>query len=336
MAVTTFLGALGAPVSDSLLVRLAESVSLVEATLREQVRSETRLVEQVGSLTLTGGGKRLRPALVHLSALATGRTFDPNRAVMLGAAIEMVHMATLVHDDVLDDAATRRGNPTAFSVCGATASILGGDVLLAKAMALLAEDGDLAVIRAVSRAVVELAEGEVRELEARGDWQLSEHDHLQIVRMKTASFLECCCRVGAMIAGASEPENDALCTYGHHLGMAFQIVDDALDFDGDPAVTGKPVGTDVRDGQATLPLILARDGLPAQLQNLVSEKFGCLTEAEVEAVIAEIKASGSVGLAKTRAAGEAIAARRALDLLPESEERSLLAAVADFVVNRDH
>lgn len=332
---TSFLGALGAQVSEQLLSSLAEFVAKVELELRYQVASETELVEKVGVLTLTGGGKRLRPALVALSAMATQRPFELARAVKLGAAIEMVHMATLVHDDVIDKAATRRGNPTAASVCGSTASILGGDVLLAKAMALLAEDGDLAIIRAVSQAVVELAEGEVRELEVRGDAFLSEEAHLKVVRMKTASFIECCCRVGALLARATEPETDALCTYGHHLGMAFQTIDDALDFEGDPHVTGKPVGTDVREGQASLPLILVRDSFSPAMQSVLAAKFGQLQDDEADAVISATIVAGGVEAAKQRAQHEATAARLALGLLAESDEKLLLGSVAEFVVCRD-
>ena len=196
-------------------------------------------MNRVGGLTLRAGGKRLRPAFVSLAAAATGLPYDPSRARKLGAGLEMIHMATLIHDDVIDHAAMRRGKPTAAAEVGNTASILSGDVLLARAMSLLAEDGDLDLIRTVSAAVVDMAEGEVREVEVRGDFDLRSEDHFDILQRKTAALVEACCEGGAIIAGAPKPVTEALKAYGHHVGLAFQIADDLLDYRGDPAKTGQ-------------------------------------------------------------------------------------------------
>lgn len=316
-------------VGPEILAQISEEIRLVEEVLRECVSSRVKLVHEVGRHTLDAGGKRLRPALVILAARATGLPFDAARARKLGACMEMVHMATLIHDDVIDHAATRRGKPTASAVFGNTASILSGDVLLSRAMAILAEDGDIDIIRQVSSAVVELAEGEVMELEARGDFGISREDHYAILRMKTASFIEACCRVGALVSGAPKEIADALGTYGHHLGLAFQIVDDLLDYQGDPAKTGKPQATDFKEGCVTLPLITLRDdqGL-SSLDGFGDEK------ADVKPVLDLMTRHASFALTREIAEAHISQATTALCALPESADQTLLDGVAHFVLER--
>lgn len=336
MNTAAFIGRLTGDVDLNLLAEMKAWTDQVEAVLRTEVGSQVPMVEEIGRLTLEAGGKRLRPALVRLSAAASGRPYDPDRAIRLGCAMEMIHMATLIHDDVIDDAGTRRGAPTAFSRFGSTASILGGDVLLAKAMSLLAIDGDLAIIRMVSRAVVELAEGEVEELALRGRLDISAEQYERIIRMKTAGFIECCCRVGALLARADESTEEALAQYGHGLGMAFQIVDDVLDYRGDSAMTGKPVAGDFREGQPTLPLLYLLAELTESERGEVTEHFG--TESSVDAidnVQRALRNHGSLTRAYQKACEFATTATRALDPLPDSHERRLLTGVAQFVLNRE-
>ncbi|MDI9641222.1 polyprenyl synthetase family protein [Kamptonema cortianum] len=331
-----FLQKLGHEVDPIILADLVERISAVETELTSSVRSQVHLVQSVAELTLGGGGKRLRPALVILSALVCDPTAPSDRLRMLATAVELVHMATLVHDDVIDDAATRRGKPTAFSVYGNTASILGGDVMLAKAMAILAEDGDLPIIRTVSQSVVELAEGEVKELAARGNIDLTVEEHLSVLRMKTAGFMECCCRVGAMSANANKETLEAIAAYGHHLGMAFQIADDILDFQGDQAKTGKPCATDFRDGQATLPLIHAMPAFGEDQRQFTAEKFGNgVSESEIAQIIQWMTDEGSFTHASNLASEHVERALSALDKLPHSPHKTLLASVAKMVVGRE-
>lgn len=324
-------------ISPKLLEETTAYIQDVERELQLQVNSVIPLVEEVGRITLDGGGKRLRPALVFLAARATGLPFEGSRAVQLGTAMELIHMATLIHDDVIDDAATRRGRPTAFSVHGITPSILGGDVLLAKAMQILAEDGDLRIIRMVSRAVVELAEGEVQEIAVRGQLDLSLDDHLSVLRMKTASFIECCCRIGGMLTASSEIATDALGQYGHHLGMAFQIVDDILDFRGDSSKTGKPIATDFIDGQSTLPLIYLLTELSAEERTFVGSKFGNgASEEDLKMIVGWMNDRKALARADQDAREHASTARESLERLPESDERRLLAGVTFGVTRRQN
>jgi len=248
----------------------------------------------------------------------------------------MVHMATLIHDDVIDHSDTRRGRPTAAALFGNTGSILSGDALLAKAMVILADDGDLAIIRAVSRAVVEMAEGEALELATRGNFELSEAEHRRILRMKTASFVECCCQVGARLAAADDLVRDGLTEYGHHLGMAFQIVDDLLDYRGDREATGKPIATDFREGCATLPLIALRDRLSDEELAVVCRKFGNgVADDELRMIGEWMELRGAYAAAEEAAQAHVRAALEALSPVPTSDAKILLQEIATFVLRRD-
>lgn len=314
---------------------IAQEISMVEAELGRVIRSQVKLVTEVSTHILEAGGKRLRPAFVTLAARSTDLPFDIDRARKLGACMEMIHMATLIHDDVIDHSPTRRGKPTANSVFGNTASILSGDVLLSKAMTILAIDGDLEIIRTVSSSVVELAEGEVRELETRGIFDLPEEEHFEILRMKTASFIQCCCEAGALVAGAPDEVRFALGRYGHHVGLAFQIIDDLLDYRGDKALTGKTLATDFREGCATLPLIYLSEKLSEEEKSVARHKFGNgVTDDEVRMICNWMDSRGAFDRAMATAHLHASLALEALNVLPDSPDRALLETVAEFVVSR--
>lgn len=320
---------------DQVLSSLADGVALVEDELRSLVDSPVQLVADVGRHTLEAGGKRLRPAFVNLAARATRCPYEISRAVRLGAAMELVHMATLIHDDVIDNADTRRGRATAAAIFGNTASILSGDVMLARAMVVLAEDGDLEVIRTVSRAVVEMAEGEARELETRGRYDLPEEEHLAILRMKTASFVEGCCAVGATIAGADDELRNALSCYGHHIGMAFQIIDDVIDFREEESVTGKPRATDFREGCATLALIRLRSHTSPEEGEEIRTLFGNgVTDSQIDDLVEKMRRTGALHEAEDVARAHVDSAIRALGPVPTSEDKALLVALGEFVLQR--
>ena len=336
MTAQAFTALTGGRIRPETLDRIGHEVALVEEELALRLKSDVELVNRVGGLTLRAGGKRLRPAFVALAAAATGLPYEPARARKLGAGLEMIHMATLIHDDVIDHAATRRGKPTAAAEMGNTASILSGDVLLARAMSLLAEDGDLDLIRTVSAAVVDMAEGEVREVEVRGDFDLRSEDHFDILQRKTAALVEACCEGGAIIAGAPRAVTEALKAYGHHVGLAFQIADDLLDYRGDPAKTGKPLAGDFREGQATLPLILLRERLSeAEAQNVRTKFGGGVTDDELRMYADWMETRGAFAEAERIAKAHVEEALKALDALPNTPERELLETIAEYVVRRE-
>jgi octaprenyl-diphosphate synthase len=319
------------------LARMQSEIVGVEETLKALVHSDVRIVDEVNRQTLAAGGKRLRPAFVLLVAQATGLGFDPGRLHRLAAVQEMIHMATLIHDDVIDHASTRRGRPTAASVFGNTAAILSGDVLLAKSMEVLAADGDLEIIRTVASSVVEMAEGEAREVETRMEFDLSEEDHLQILRMKTATFVECCCRVGALAAKAPSEHVDAYGRFGHYVGLAFQIIDDLLDYQGDELVTGKPVATDFREGCATLPVIYLREILTDEERDFAQNRFGAQpTDDEIRMICGWMETRQAYDRARSAAEEFAGLARAALRETPASPARDTLEAVVDFVLSRNN
>jgi octaprenyl-diphosphate synthase len=313
---------------------LAADVVRAEGVLARALESDADKVEAIGKHVSEAGGKRLRPLLVALSARAVGKPYDESRVAALGACMEMIHMATLIHDDVVDNADTRRGRPTACSLFGNTAGILTGDVLLARAMELLAVDGDLGIIRMVSTAVVELATGEVMEVDSRGVFDLDQERHFEILRRKTATFIAACCKAGAMAAGASEQEVQALGEYGESVGMGFQIADDLLDFRSD--VSGKPRAIDFREGCATLPLILIRKQLSADEESYVRSKFGNgVVDSDLEQIGRWMEERGAFAAAESHAREFAATAKGALGRLPETPARELLGGLAEMLILRD-
>jgi octaprenyl-diphosphate synthase len=318
-----------------LLTRVSEEVAEIESEIRRSTDSPVALIREVAAHTLSAGGKRLRPAFVMLAGKAINPDVSEERLRKLGACMEIIHMATLVHDDVLDGAPTRRGKPTASQLYGNEAAIMSGDVFLAKAMLLLAGDGDLDVIKTVSEAVCEIAEGEVFELEARGEFDLDVDQHLEILRMKTASFIRCCCEIGAIAAGATKAQRKALADYGHYTGMAFQVADDLLDYRGDKSKTGKPIATDFREGQATLPLIFLREKLSEAEMQIARKRFGgSVSEDEVRMLCDWMATRGAFEACENLAADHISKAHSALDLLESSMPKDMLHAVADYVLAR--
>jgi octaprenyl-diphosphate synthase len=321
--------------ASSLVAELVAEGAEIERLLGEEMKSSAKLVEQVGRHTLRAGGKRLRPAFVLVGARATGLPFSVELARKVGVSMEMIHMATLIHDDVIDNSAMRRGLPTAAAIFGNRASILSGDALLAKATGLLTNDGDIRLIQLVSAAVSDMAVGEVREVEERSNFYLEENVHLEILNLKTASFIQACCESGAQIAGAGEPILAALRDFGRHIGLAFQLVDDLLDYRGDKTKTGKPIAADFIEGQATLPLIYLRETLSGNEAEFVQSVFGASPSGDdLRLIVGWMAERGCFQRCEAKAKDHARVALEAARSLPNESARSLMTAVADFVLAR--
>lgn len=309
----------------------------VEARLNGEITSDVRTVHKLSGYVLRAGGKRLRPALVALSARTVNPNPDARRLNTVASSVELVHMATLVHDDVVDDTATRRGQATANAVFGNGVAVITGDFLLARAMRLLAADGDLRIMRTVSEITIEMSEGEVMEILATGDPRITLDRYYDILRKKTACFVEGCCRCGAILGGADPAQEAALSEYGYRLGMAFQIADDLLDYTGDPSVTGKPVGSDLRDGRATLPFLLALSESSESEERRLLGAFGN-NEVDSDSIAVMIRILDSHGaFDRTReiARGHVELAEAALEALPPTSARDCFAALTDYVIQRD-
>ncbi|MEP6753924.1 MAG: polyprenyl synthetase family protein, partial [Chthonomonadales bacterium] len=309
----------------------------VEARLDHEIDSDVKTVYALSGHILSAGGKRLRPAMVCLSARAVCDNPDVSRLTTVAAAVELVHMATLVHDDVVDNTATRRGKPTANAVFGNGVAVLSGDFLLARSMRLLAIDGDLKIIRTVSEITIEMSEGEVMEIMATGDPRI-QHDHYyEILRKKTAVFVEGCCRCGAVLAGATEEQENCLAEYGYRLGMAFQIADDLLDYTGDPNVTGKPIGSDLRDGRATLPFMMALESASSEDRERLLAAFGNvnLSDAAVSEIVHLLDKYDVFEQTRVVAREHVEMAESSLKMLSPSVARTCFEALTQYVVQRD-
>jgi octaprenyl-diphosphate synthase len=302
---------------------------------RELAGSPVQLVRELGEHVALAGGKRLRPILVLL-----GAALDVNpgpRAPRLGCIVELLHTATLIHDDVVDEATLRRGRPSAHARFGVDAAVLVGDHFYSRCMALLVRDGDLRVMDALATAMVSMTEAEVFQLERKRAGELSEADYLRIIRQKTATFMSACCRIGGLAGGLEPDAVEALATYGERLGIAFQIIDDSLDFAADPVRLGKAIGHDLREGKRTLPLIVTLDRASAEERALILDTLGRpgVLETDVAEVHRLVKVYDGVGYAASRASTYATAGVAALDRVPRSEAREILSLIAEYVIHRD-
>ena len=243
------------PSLDPLMHLVADDMNGVNAVILDRMQSKVALIPELAGHLIAGGGKRMRPMLTLACARLLG--YPGNRHHKLAAAVEFIHTATLLHDDVVDGSGMRRGKRTANLIWGNSASVLVGDFLFSRAFELMVEDGSLKVLKILSSASSVIAEGEVEQLTAQRRIETDEEQYLAIIGAKTAALFAAACRVAPVVAEASEEAELALEAYGKNLGIAFQLADDVIDYESDPAVMGKGVGDDFRDGKMTLPLILA-------------------------------------------------------------------------------
>ncbi len=327
----------GAPGSyQNLIDRFAADLAAVEAAIAGNLASSNELLEAMAAHVVKSGGKRLRPLLVILTARLSGYTGGDH--VVLGNVVEYLHAATLLHDDVLDDAALRRGAPSANRVWGNHLAVLGGDFLYTTAFDLLLTSTPRQIMRLLCRCSLDMIDGEVLQRRWRNRHDISEEVYLDIVARKTASLISGCCRAGALLAGADPSRVEALGRFGSHLGTAFQVIDDTLDYLADPVRLGKALGGDLRQGTVTLPLIhlLRRTGLVAE-QSRIRELIerGEVDAAGIEEIVSLLREQRCGESAMARAREFANAARLALEPLAGTELHAALCAAADFVINRD-
>jgi octaprenyl-diphosphate synthase len=314
---------------------VGEELGAIEAEISRQLDSSIGLIHEMGSYIAEAGGKRLRPILLLLAARMAG--YRGPRGVKLGCVVELLHTATLVHDDVVDQAPLRRGRASANARWGDDASVLVGDHLYAKSFALLVHDNDPGVMETLARATVSMTEAEVFQLEKKRGGQANEVDYLRIITQKTASFFSACCRIGALLGQCDRVRLDALTRFGLRVGVAFQISDDSLDFVADQVRLGKAVGADLREGKRTLPLIVTLDRADRnereRMLALLRER--ALEPEGVEEIRRLVVKHDGVEYALDRAREYAQGAKEDLAAFPLSEERETLSLIADYVVDRD-
>lgn len=319
---------------DRLLDATRPRMEDVNRLILERADSHVDMVPELARYLIEAGGKRLRPMLTVAAAEHFGG--GSGQDVKFAAAVEFMHNATLLHDDVVDESDMRRGRPAARIVWGNQASVLVGDYLLGQAFLMMVETGNLAALDVLSRTAAVIAEGEVFQLVKARDLDTTPDEYEQVIRAKTAALFEAACRVGAMAGGASEADQTALSEYGLALGLAFQLVDDVLDYGGASGTLGKNVGDDLREGKMTLPIILALQKASAEERELLAGALGdAKTGADTVAqVVAVLERHGSLKATLDKAQGYAERAREALETLPSTEMRDLLQDVASFCVDR--
>ncbi len=318
---------------ERLQTLLQDDIAEVEEILKARAASPVKMIPELASYIVAAGGKRLRPIVTIAAAHAAGGATQSTYA--LAAAVEFIHTATLLHDDVVDESDLRRGKPAAKSVWGNSASILVGDFQFARAFTLMVDTGDMEILRILSEDSTVIAEGEVRQLAAQGRLDLPTEEYLAIIEAKTAALFEAAAEAGALSAGGAEYA-EALAAYGKNLGLAFQIIDDALDYGGTTSVIGKAVGDDFREGKVTLPVVIARrrgsaDDRAFWDRALDPERQ---TESDLAHAIHLIRATGAVDATIAEAKAYAGLAKAALNTMPEGVHRDALIDLADFCISR--
>ena len=309
----------------------------VDREFSRHVQSHVDLIPKIGQYIQTSGGKRMRPAVLLMASRLSGYTGD--RAVLYAAVVEFIHTATLVHDDIIDDSDLRRGRLAVHSRWGNDITVLLGDYLYIKSMALALTHDTLDLVRVLCEVTLKMIEGELYQLTKNGDADITEDEHFDIIRRKTAYLFGGCAQIGGMLGDVPLEREQALREYGFNLGMAFQLVDDLLDFTGDAESVGKPIGADLREGKVTLPLIhLLRqqpDGVSAEIvRDVIASRT--ITTDQWATLLRSLKEHASIDYAYRRASEFADRAKKPLYAFPASSEREALLALPDYVLARDH
>ena len=310
---------------------VADEFQSVNQLILDSLKSDVGLVENIGSYIVDSGGKRLRPVLVLLSALANGYSKGEDH-IKIAAIIEFIHTATLLHDDVVDVSALRRGRETANEIWGNAPSVLVGDFLYSRAFQMLVEISDMSIMSVFADATNVISEGEVQQMANAGNPDLDESTYEQVIFRKTAKLFEAGMECGAILAGS---EKQAMKDYGKHLGMAFQIADDVLDLQGDVSITGKNLGDDLGEGKMTLPMIYARDQGSDMQKEIIRDAISQKSSENFDQILKIVSETGGVDYSLNRAREHSSRALKALEGLPKSEFKKVLSELATFAVYRN-
>ena len=308
----------------------------VDLEFRKNLDSDVHLIKKVGEYVLNNGGKRLRPSLLLLSARLCG--YQGSRHIPLASVIEFIHTATLLHDDVVDNAGIRRGKAAANTLWGSGASILIGDFLFSKSFYLTVADGDLNILKVLSSTTTRMAEGEVLQLLKDSDVETTERDYLSVVTNKTASLISVACQIGAILGKASAEKEKALAGYGMDVGIAFQLVDDCLDYTSSNEELGKAIGNDLKEGKITLPLIhVIKNAAASEREEILTAiKADDLKNSQLSSVISLINKYKGTDYTLSRARQYVENAKACLNIFEPNVERAALIALADYVVERTY
>ena len=324
------------PTFDVLTAIVAEDMALVNQLILKRMESPVALIPQLAGHVISAGGKRLRPMLTLASAKLCG--YHGERHITLATCIEFIHTATLLHDDVVDESKLRRGLKTANSVWGNQASVLVGDFLFSRSFELMVEDGSVKVMGILSSASARLAEGEVMQLLTANDTETGESAYLDVIKAKTAKLFAASCRLGAIVADRPNVEEEGLEAFGMNLGVAFQLIDDVLDYSAKQATLGKTVGDDFQEGKITLPVILAFRRGDDEERGFWRRTLGNLeqNEGDLERAIALMQKHNALDDTVDRARHYGAMARDSLGIFPTSETKNALISLIDFCIERPY
>ena len=317
-------------------VLIADEMQLVEKELARQLSSQIQIVDFLGEYIRSAGGKRIRPALLMLSNRSLGGDASSENVIRMAAVMEMLHTATLVHDDIIDNAEVRRNRPSVNAKFGNQTAVLMGDWLYMSAFEASLGERSLRILDILTRLTRLMTEGELLQLTTVGKIDVTENQYFDILRRKTAYLFSACCEVGAILAGASDEQVKALAEYGLNLGIAFQLADDLLDFTSDDSILGKRAGADLVEGKLTLPLILLRNADPDvadQLEIVMLDKS--YSGISREKLVNALKRSNSLEMARQRAYQHAESAIKNLEVLPQTEYLEALGDLPSFVIERN-
>ena len=319
----------------SIFEPIREDLEAVEAEFARHIQSRVALIPEMGRYIQKSGGKRVRPAVLLMAARLSGYTGD--RAVLNASVVEFIHTATLVHDDIIDQAELRRGRMAVHSRWGNDITVLLGDYLYIKSMGMALTQDSLDVIRLLCDVTLRMIEGELYQLTKTGDVDITEEEHFEIIRRKTAFLFGGCAQIGGMLGGVTPEQETALQDYGFNLGVAFQLVDDLLDYTADAVALGKPIGGDLREGKVTLPIIFllqhGGEGADRLIREVVRDR--AVTNEQWREILRLLREHGTAELAYARALEYAGRAKDALSAFPPGRERDALTALTDYVLLRD-
>jgi octaprenyl-diphosphate synthase len=314
------------------LALVAQDMAKVDEVIADRLSSGVPLVGQVAQYIISAGGKRLRPVILLLTSGALN--YQDARKFSLAAVVEFIHTATLLHDDVVDESTLRRGRPTANENFGNPASVLVGDFLYSRAFQMMVDAGSMRIMQVLADATNVIAEGEVLQLMNMHDASLDEEAYLRVIRSKTAKLFEASSRLAAILANASPELEEACAEYGQALGTAFQVIDDVLDYEGNAAEMGKNLGDDLREGKATLPLILAMQRGTSAQKELVQKAIETGSVDQLSQVIAIVRETGALDGSRQAAMAEAQRAINAAQHLPDGDYKDALIALASQLLVR--
>lgn len=320
---------------EQVLSLIKSDLEKVESKIQENFISDIKLIPVIGNYLFGGGGKRVRPILVLLTSKLCG--YEGERSIMHSCVVEFIHTATLLHDDVVDGAEKRRGIPSANYMWGNQASVLVGDFLLARSFLMMSQDGSIPAMRSWSQASLYMAEGEVAQLINIRNVTLAEEEYYRVIEKKTAALISACCQVGAILGQEDGSKQEVLARFGQNIGMAFQLVDDALDYIANEGRLGKTIGKDLKEGNVTLPLICllkrAKEGERSEIEAAAKSKQ--ISDHQIQEITCLMKNYGGISYTFSKARNFAARAKQELANFDDSIYRDALLGLADYIVERD-